>query len=458
MVWERGAATREDRWAALGQQGATIWLTGLPASGKSAIAAALEARLVGGGRGAYLIDGDNLRHGLSGDLGFDAGSRAENVRRAGEAARMLADAGLVVIVALVSPYAEHRDRVRRRHAEDDLAFVEVCVDTPLEVCEERDPKGLYRRARARHAARAHRRRRPLRAARRARPRARRHAAAAGGRRAARGAPRGPRTAVTSYLVCATPRSGSTLLCKTLAETGVAGDPEEFFEAVPGHRRAAPAARLPRRARRPRGARADRARAAATRRRRTRTCAAWASYAEHLERVREWGTTPNGVFGAKIMWAHLEDLGRQLDSHDLPALVDTVFDRPRLVWVRRADTVRQAVSLWRAMQTQSWRAENEPDAGEPQYSFAALRHLVELLTAHDACWERFFAAAGADVLTVGYDDLSTDLAGVLARTLDHIGVAAPDGALDALPRLRRQADERSDAWAAAYARDAMLAAR
>jgi bifunctional enzyme CysN/CysC len=148
VVWERGAATRADRWAALGQQGATIWLTGLPASGKSAIAAALEAQLVRAGRGAYLIDGDNLRHGLSGDLGFDAGSRAENVRRAGEAARMLADAGIVVIVALVSPYAEHRDRVRRRHEEDGLPFVEVWVDTPLEVCEERDPKGLYRRARA----------------------------------------------------------------------------------------------------------------------------------------------------------------------------------------------------------------------------------------------------------------------------------------------------------------------
>ena len=232
VVWERGSATRADRWAALGQQGATIWLTGLPASGKSAIAAALEARLVGGGRGAYLIDGDNLRHGLSGDLGFDAGSRAENVRRAGEAARMMADAGLVVIVALVSPYAEHRDRVRRRHAEDDLPFVEVFVDTPLEVCEAARPQGPVPAGARRHAARPHGRRRPVRAARRARPRARRHAAAAGGRRAARGAPRGPRAAVISYLVCATPRSGSTLLCKTLAETGVAGDPEEFFEAVP----------------------------------------------------------------------------------------------------------------------------------------------------------------------------------------------------------------------------------
>jgi bifunctional enzyme CysN/CysC len=148
VVWERGAATRADRWAALGQTGATVWLTGLPSSGKSAIAAALEAKLVGAGTGAYLIDGDNLRHGLSGDLGFDAGSRAENVRRAGEAARMLADAGLVVLVALVSPYVSHRQRVRRRHAEETLPFVEVFVDTPLDVCEARDPKGLYRRARA----------------------------------------------------------------------------------------------------------------------------------------------------------------------------------------------------------------------------------------------------------------------------------------------------------------------
>ena len=148
VVWERGEATRQDRWAALGQAGATVWLTGLPSSGKSAIAAALEARLIADGHGAYFIDGDNLRHGLSGDLGFDAGSRAENVRRAGEAARMMADAGLLVLVALVSPYTDHRERVRRRHAEDGLPFVEIYVDTPLQVCEQRDPKGLYRRARA----------------------------------------------------------------------------------------------------------------------------------------------------------------------------------------------------------------------------------------------------------------------------------------------------------------------
>ena len=263
--------------------------------------------------------------------------------------------------------------------------------------------------------------------------------------------------MTSYLVCATPRSGSTLLCKTLADTGVAGDPEEFFEAVP-------ATGVPRRPLDYLSGLDDPEALALIEGAPPHPAPAYSdlravgSYPEHLERARGWGTTPNGVFGAKIMWAHLEDLARQLDSDDLRAVVDTVFDRPRLVWVRRADTVRQAVSLWRAMQTQSWRAENEPDAGEPQYSFAALRHLVELLGAHDAAWGRFFDSAGADVLTIAYDDLASDLAGVLERTLEHIGVAPPDGALEALPRLRRQADERSDAWAGAYARDAALAAR
>jgi bifunctional enzyme CysN/CysC len=148
VVWQGGGIEREERWRAIGQRGATVWLTGLPASGKSTLAAALEAQLVSRGRAAYLLDGDNLRHGLCGDLGFDAAARAENVRRAGEAARILADSGTVAIVALVSPYAADREAVRARHESDDIPFVEVWVDTPLEECERRDPKGLYRRARA----------------------------------------------------------------------------------------------------------------------------------------------------------------------------------------------------------------------------------------------------------------------------------------------------------------------
>jgi LPS sulfotransferase NodH len=261
----------------------------------------------------------------------------------------------------------------------------------------------------------------------------------------------------SYLVCATPRSGSTLLCETLRGTGVAGNPLEFFEALPS-------TGMPRRPSHylvgledpeALGLIADAPQYEAPPYSGLRGVA---SYAEHLDNVRRTGTTPNGVFGAKIMWAHLQDLGRQVGSGDLPALVDTLFDSPRFVWVRRADKVRQAVSLWRAMQTQSWRAENEPGAGEPRYSYAALRHLVELLASHDAAWERFFAAAGSRVLTLTYEDVASDLAGALRRTLDHIGVAPPEGALEALPTMRRQADERSDEWAAAYERDAVLAPR
>jgi LPS sulfotransferase NodH len=261
--------------------------------------------------------------------------------------------------------------------------------------------------------------------------------------------------MASYLVCATPRSGSTLLCETLAETGVAGNPLEFFEALPDTgvprqpvdyltglddpealgliERAPPHPPPP-----------------------YSDVRGVTDYAEHLAKVKRTGTTPNGVFGAKIMWAHLVDLGGRLGRDDLPSLVDELFDRPRFVWVRRADTVRQAVSLWRAMQTQSWRAENAPAAaGEPRYSYAALRHLVALLTDHDAAWERFFTCASGAVLTLTYEEIADDPVAALRRTLAHIGVPPPEDALAALPSMRRQADERSDAWAEAYARDSRL---
>src|ERR671927_970364 len=148
VVWQPGEITREARWQALGGPGATIWFTGLPSSGKSTVAAAVEARLLAEGRAAYVLDGDNLRHGLNGDLGFSAEDRAENVRRTAEVAALLADAGVVVLVALVSPYRADRDAARAVHAARGLPFVEVHVATPLEECERRDPKGLYARARA----------------------------------------------------------------------------------------------------------------------------------------------------------------------------------------------------------------------------------------------------------------------------------------------------------------------
>jgi bifunctional enzyme CysN/CysC len=144
VVWHAGAVDRTQR----ATQGCTVWLTGLSASGKSSIAVELERRLVAAGRPAYLLDGDNLRHGLNADLGFSAADRAENVRRVGEVARLFADAGVVAIVSLISPYRADRSAARQAHDDAGLQFVEVYVDTPLEVCEARDPKGMYAKARA----------------------------------------------------------------------------------------------------------------------------------------------------------------------------------------------------------------------------------------------------------------------------------------------------------------------
>jgi adenylyl-sulfate kinase len=138
--------SRERRWQALDAQGATIWITGLPSSGKSTLGAAVEERLIEQGRGGYLLDGDNLRCGLCSNLGFAREDREENVRRVGELALLLADSGAVAIAAVVSPYAEMREHVRERHEQDGLPFFEVFVDTPVKVCAERDPKGLYARA------------------------------------------------------------------------------------------------------------------------------------------------------------------------------------------------------------------------------------------------------------------------------------------------------------------------
>jgi bifunctional enzyme CysN/CysC len=148
VIWHEPALPRRQRWSRLGVRGATVWLTGLPASGKSTIAEELERRLVALGRPAYLLDGENVRHGLSGDLGFSPADRSEHARRVASVARMFADAGLVTIVALVSPAAADRQWARQLHNEAGLEFIEAWVDTPLDECERRDPHGLYARARA----------------------------------------------------------------------------------------------------------------------------------------------------------------------------------------------------------------------------------------------------------------------------------------------------------------------
>lgn len=148
VVWHAGAISRAQRNAATGQAGATIWFTGLSGSGKSTVAVEVERLLIEQGRPAYLLDGDNLRHGLNGDLGFSAADRDENVRRASEVARLFADAGVIALVPLISPYRAGRERAREIHGAARLPFYEVFVDTPLAECEARDPKGLYKQARA----------------------------------------------------------------------------------------------------------------------------------------------------------------------------------------------------------------------------------------------------------------------------------------------------------------------
>jgi len=146
--WQGTRLTREQRWQSLGHGGATLWFTGLPGAGKSTVAAAVEERLLQAGQPAFLLDGDNLRHGLNGDLGFDESARRENVRRTAHVARLLAESGTIALVSLVSPYAADRETAASLHAADDLVFLEIFVDAPLELCEQRDPKGLYARARA----------------------------------------------------------------------------------------------------------------------------------------------------------------------------------------------------------------------------------------------------------------------------------------------------------------------
>ena len=151
VQWNEGNLTRAERFKALGAAGCTLWFTGLSASGKSTIASALEQTLVNRGIYCYRLDGDNIRMGLNKNLGFSADDRAENIRRIGEVARLFADSGAIAIAGFISPYRADRDLCRNLHEKDKsgpLPFLEIFVDTPLEICEQRDPKGLYKKARA----------------------------------------------------------------------------------------------------------------------------------------------------------------------------------------------------------------------------------------------------------------------------------------------------------------------
>ncbi len=148
VVWHPGHLSQARRWAEIGFSGAIVWFTGLSGSGKSTVSVEVESALLRSRRPAYVLDGDNIRHGLNGDLGFTAADRDENVRRVAEVARLMADAGVVALVPLVSPYRAARANARALSDSAGIRFLEVFVDTPIEVCEKRDPKGLYAKARA----------------------------------------------------------------------------------------------------------------------------------------------------------------------------------------------------------------------------------------------------------------------------------------------------------------------
>ena len=143
-----GDVSSADRRALLGQRGATLWFTGLSGSGKSTIAVALESALMSQNKLSYRLDGDNVRLGINKNLGFSGDDRAENIRRVGEIAKLFNEAGVITLASFISPYREDRDQVRRIHQEVGLVFVEIFVDCDLASAEERDPKGLYKKARA----------------------------------------------------------------------------------------------------------------------------------------------------------------------------------------------------------------------------------------------------------------------------------------------------------------------
>lgn len=260
----------------------------------------------------------------------------------------------------------------------------------------------------------------------------------------------------SYLVCATPRSGSTLLCHLLDRTGIAGHPQEYFEAL-RH------SGLPRR---PHEYFDHDRHANIIERLAFREMPDGSAHTPHplwtpetYDRYLAWavaeGTTGNGVFGAKLMWGYLDDFAELLRGIDgnaalpVPELLSRTFgDDLRYVQITRCDKVRQAVSLWKAVQTQAWRRDAEGEgraATEPVFSFRAINHLVQQLTAHDASWDAYFLGLGLQPLKITYEELADAPEPVVRRVLAHLGIAAPDDLRLPAPRLEAQADELSESW-------------
>lgn len=258
----------------------------------------------------------------------------------------------------------------------------------------------------------------------------------------------------SYLVCATPRSGSTLLCELLDQTGVAGHPEEYFEAL----RHSGVPRRPHEYFDPER-HANLIERLAFREMpdgiATPPNPLWdpSDYGRYLNWVLEQGMTPNGVFGAKLMWGYLGDFAALLRTIDgmadlpLPALLGRAFPGLRYIQITRENKIRQAVSLWKAVQTQAWRqGDSDYTAKEPVFSFRAINYLVRLLTAHDASWDAYFLGLGEPPqLKLTYEELAAEPGPVVHRVLEHLGIPAPDPLPLGAPRLSAQADELSEDW-------------
>jgi LPS sulfotransferase NodH len=263
----------------------------------------------------------------------------------------------------------------------------------------------------------------------------------------------------SYLVCATPRSGSTLVCQALRDTGVAGRPEEYFEALEHSGQ-------PRRPEEYFDGVEDPSilnqlsRVGDTAQPRARS-SVWdrTSYDRYLDWTFEQGTTPNGVFGAKLMWGYLGDfvsLVRSIPEYrDLPLaeLLPAVFPDLTFVRVLRANKVRQAVSLWKAIQTATWRQQGHDDADPEQaptlrFNYNAISHLLTQILRDEARWDAFFEHVRIKPVLVLYENFAADYETSTVNVLDRLGLALPDG-FKVEPRMRSQSDGINDDWARRY---------
>jgi trehalose 2-sulfotransferase len=261
----------------------------------------------------------------------------------------------------------------------------------------------------------------------------------------------------SYLVCATQRSGSTLLCELLRATEVAGVPDEYFERL----RETGLPRQPRQYFEEPSLGDIAERLAPTklgRRERPGEFEAWFRY------VIQRGTSPNGVFGAKMMWNYLEDFKTRMS--ELPGLgdlsfnerLDTVFPRLKIIFMRRRDKVAQAVSLWKAIQTQRWRTDSESDveevdvaeAHDSEYDYAAIEYLLNELHRWDARWEDWFHATGREPIRIFYDEFTASRAATIGRVLDALGIDPP--APEGKGPMQRQADDLSKDWVVRFRTD------